>query len=81
MIQATDTDVVVISVAMCSILPDCEIWVVFGHGKRLRYVPCHTFNSILGTNASWGLLFFHAFTGCDTVFFSMALGRKLHGIC
>ena len=35
MTQATDSDVVVISLAMCSILPDCEIWVSFGHGKRL----------------------------------------------
>ena len=76
MIQATDTDVVVISVAMCSILPDCEIWVVFGHGKRLRYMPCHTFNSILGTNAPWDLLFFHAFTGCDTVSSFYGIGKK-----
>ena len=34
-IQATGSDVVVISLAICSILPDCEIWVAFGHGKRL----------------------------------------------
>jgi hypothetical protein len=47
MTQATDSDVVVISLAICSILPDCEIWVAFGHGKRLWYVPCHTLNSIL----------------------------------
>ena len=34
LIQAADTDVVVISLAMCSMLSDCEIWVAFGHGKK-----------------------------------------------
>jgi len=39
MIHATDTDVVVLAIAVSSVLKDCEIWVAFGHGSKLRYVP------------------------------------------
>jgi len=28
----TDTDVVVIAIAVTSVLRDCEIWIAFGHG-------------------------------------------------
>ena len=54
----------VIAVAVASVLPECEIWVAFGHGNKLRYI-LHLLCSCLGVDASWGLLFFHALTGCD----------------
>ena len=38
MIHATDIDVVVFTIAVSSVLQDCEIRVAFGHGSRLRYI-------------------------------------------
>ena len=32
MVHATDTDVVVIAVAVSSIFENCEVWIAFGHG-------------------------------------------------
>ena len=40
MIHATDTDVIVLSVAVVSVL-QCELWVAFGHGKDFRHIPAH----------------------------------------
>ena len=76
MIHATDTDVVVIAVAISSIFQNCEIWVAFGHGNKLRYIPCHLIASELGKDASCGLLFFHAVSGCDTVSAFRGVGKK-----
>ena len=39
MIHATDTDVVVLAIAVSNVLQDCEIWVAFGHGAKLRSFP------------------------------------------
>ena len=39
-IKITDTDMFVTSVAMCSILPDYEIWVAFGHGIKKNFAVC-----------------------------------------
>ena len=36
MIHATDTDVVVLAIAVSSVLHGCEIWVAFGHGSTIR---------------------------------------------
>jgi len=76
MIHATDTDVVVLAIAVSSVLKDCEIWVAFGHGSKLRYVPCHLISAELGNDASWGLLFLHAISGCDTVSAFYGIGKK-----
>ena len=76
MIYATDTDVVVIGIAVSSVFPNCKIWVAFGHGKKLRHVPCHVHSSNLGQDKSWGLLFFHALSGCDTVSSFYCIGKK-----
>lgn len=76
MIQATDTDVVVIAIAVSSVLQDCELWIAFGHGAKLRYIPCHLIAAELGNDASWGLLFFHAISGCDTVSAFHGIGKR-----
>ena len=76
LIRATDTDVVVIAVAVASALPECEIWVGFGHGNKLRYIACHLLSSCLGVDASQGLLFFHALTGCDVCSAFHGIGKK-----
>ena len=76
MIHATDTDVVVIAMAVANVFQNCEIWVAFGHGDKLRYIPCHLIAKELGKEASHGLLFFHAVSGCDTVSAFRGIGKK-----
>ena len=74
MIHATDTDVVVLAVS--SVLKDCEIWVAFGHGSKLHYVPCHLISAELGKDG--------VFCSCmryqDVILFpsSIELERKQH---
>ena len=75
-IQATDTDVVVIAVSASTSMPNCEIWIAFGNGSNLRYIPCHTISEKLGTDSSRGLLFFHAITGCDVCSSFYGIGKK-----
>ena len=48
MIHATDTDVVVLAIAVSSVLKDCEIWVAFGHGSKLCCVACQLVSAELG---------------------------------
>ena len=76
MVDATDTGVVVIAVAVSSILQNCEVWIAFGHENKLRYIPCHRIANKLGTDAFSGLLFFHAMSGCDTVSAFRGVGKK-----
>jgi hypothetical protein len=75
-IHATDTDVVILAVAVSSTLDNSQIWVAFGHGAKLRYIPCHLIASQLGAESSWALLFMHAFSGCDTVSAFYGVGKK-----
>ena len=81
MIHVTDTDVVVLAIAVSSVLKDCEIWVAFGHGSKLSYVPCHLISAELGND--------EVFCSCmryqDLILFppSMELERKqlvLYGV-
>ena len=76
MVDATGTGVVVIAVAVSSILQNCEVWIAFGHDNKLRYIPCYRIANKLGTDASSGLLFFHAMSGCDTVSAFRGVGKK-----
>ena len=76
MVDTTDTGVVVIAVAVSSILQNSEVWIAFEHDNKLRCIPCHQIANKLGTNASSGLLFFHAVSGCDTVSAFRGVGKK-----
>ena len=76
MIHATDTDVVVLAIAVSSVLQDCEIWVAFDHGSKLRFIPCHLIAAKLGNAGSRGLLLIHALSGCDTVSAFHGIGKK-----
>ena len=40
-IHATDSVVVVLAIAVSIVLQHCEVWVAFGHGSKLRFIPCH----------------------------------------
>ena len=71
MIKTVDTDVVVLAVALFAGLNVKELWIDFGSGQNQAYYPIHTIYNSLRPEKSKGLLFFHAFTGCDqTSFFA-----------
>ena len=61
---------------MSSVLQDWEIWVAFGHGSKLRFIPCHLIAAKRGNAGSWGLLLMHALSGCDTVSAFHGIGKK-----
>ena len=77
MIRTVDTDVVVLAVAsfgdICNLQ---ELWIAFGTGKDFRYIPIHEIVSSIGPQKARGLLFFHAFTGCDTTAYFANYGKK-----
>jgi len=64
-----DTDVVILAIAFAKKLEVEELWVAFGIGKYLPYLPIHKIASSLTTQKCEGLPFLHALTGCDTVIF------------
>ena len=78
MLHATDTDVLVyvLAIATASVLEGCEIWLAFGHSKNFRYIAAHTIAAELEDNWCKGLLFMHAFSGCDTVSSFCGIGKK-----
>ena len=43
-----------------------ELWVEFGKGKDLKYIPVHRIVSNFGVMSASALPSFHALTGCDT---------------
>lgn len=66
-IHTVDTDVVVLAVSCVPKLEIEELWVAFGTGIHLRYIPAHAIASSLGPDKSKALPMFHAYTGCDTI--------------
>ena len=42
MSQASDTDVVVISITTANILHGCKLWIAFSYCKTFRYVAVHS---------------------------------------
>ena len=71
-VRSVDTDVLVPAVALVQKLHEqtqesIQLWVAFGTGTYLRYVPAHEIASSLGENNALALPAFHAFSGCDTV--------------
>ena len=53
-----------------------ELWVAFGSGRHLRYIPTHLIALSLGPEKSKSLPLFHAYTGCDTVSYFANRGKK-----
>jgi len=78
MVKASDTDVVVIAVSVLQALQELglqQLWVAFGQGQNLRWVPVHDLCCTLAEKSK-GMLFFHAFTGCDVVSAFRGKGKK-----
>jgi hypothetical protein len=74
-IVSSDTDVVVIGVAVFDDLNVDHLWMTFGKGKDLRWIPIHDSVRSLGPRSK-ALPFFRAFTGCDTVSTFVGKGKK-----
>ena len=69
MVKANDTDVVVIAVSVLEALQELglqQLWVAFGQRQNLKWIPVHDLCCTLAEKSK-GMLFFHAFTGCDVV--------------
>ena len=75
-IRSTDTDVIVIAVSLFPYLDLEKLWVAKGIGNKFSYLPIHEIYTSLGPSKASGLLFFHAFTGCDTVSSFCYIGKK-----
>lgn len=76
LLRTVDTDVVVLAVAAAVQINIQELWVAFGTGRNLRYIPAHEIATSLGPDKSRALPVFHAYTGCDTVSFFSTKGKK-----
>lgn len=79
MIDANDTDIVVIAISLMPCLTAIgleKMWVVFGKGEHTRWIPIHDVVSAIGPEKTKGMLFFHAFTGCDVVSGFNGKGKK-----
>lgn len=76
MLRTVDTDVLVLAVSVVALLEETEMWVAFGTGKHLRYIPAHEIAASIGEVKAKALPFFHAFTGCDTVSSFAGRGKK-----
>ena len=66
-IRSSDTDVLVIAIHHFKDLKLEHLWIATGTGKDFRYLPVHEIVPSLGPSITSGILFFHAFTGCDMV--------------
>ena len=76
MLQTVDTDVVAVAIAAFHHLVVSELWIAFGVGKHLRYLPIHGIASSMGPKKSRALLAFHAFTGSDQTSSFTNKGKK-----
>ena len=76
MIRTVDTDVVVIAVAKFRYISLSELWIEFGVGKHLKYLPAHGTSRSIGEEKSQALLAFHSFTGCDQTSSFARYGKK-----
>ena len=78
-IKANDTDVVIIAVPELPSLQQLglqSMWIDFGHGANARWIPVHELLSAIGPEKASGILYFHAFTGCDVVSAFHGKGKK-----
>ena len=59
-VKASDTNVLVIAVGVLPSLPKIglqHLWIAFGQGRNLRWIPVHDLYLFIATQKSKGLLF------------------------
>ena len=62
-----DSDVVAIAISVFQKLPMLnKLWIEFGTGKSLKFIPVHEIAAKMGKVTSQAFLLFHALSGCDT---------------
>ena len=69
-IKANDTDFVVIAVSLLPQLQEIgveNLWSALVHGVGMKGIPIHELLNIIGPTRASGIIYFHAFTGCDVV--------------
>lgn len=79
MIKANDTDVLVLALSVFAGLQEAglqQMWVAFGQGQNIRWISVHDIFQYVDQEKVKGMLFFHAFTGCDTVSAFRNKGKK-----
>ena len=79
LIKACDTDVLVVAVSVFATLQDTGmemLWVEFGQGQFIKWLPIHDMVANLGPDKCSGMLFVHAFTGCDILSAFCGEGKK-----
>ena len=78
MVKANDTDILVIAISVLQALQNLglqQLWVAFGQKQNLKWIPVHDLCCKLAEKSN-GMLFFHAFTGCDVVSGFRGKGKK-----
>ncbi|KAJ4945560.1 hypothetical protein JOQ06_023241 [Pogonophryne albipinna] len=81
-VHAKQADILVIAVGILPTLQEIglqQLWIAFGHGRNLKWIPVHDLCLSIGMEKSKGILFFHAFTGCDVVSAFRGEGKKTAG--
>ena len=74
LIKTVDSDVIVISVTVFNQLQGVnELWIEFGRGKTLKYIPIHKIVNSLGKVSSRAVSFLHVPSGFDA---TSAVARK-----
>ncbi len=76
LIIANDTDVIVLAISFFTEIAAEKLWVTFGIGKKLRYVPIHDICHAMSPTKAYALPAFHALTGCDNTSFFSGTGKK-----
>ena len=66
LIKTADSDVVIIAVSVFYRIPGLnELWIEFGTGKSLKFIPVHKISTKIGEVKSYALPFFHDLSGCN----------------
>ena len=76
MIRTVDLDVLVLAVALCNEIKAEELWIAFGTGQKLRYLPVHSMCQSLGPLRSKSRMAFHSITECDQTSAFANRGKK-----
>ena len=80
MIKANDTDFIVIALYVFpsfKVIDLQKLWIEFGQGRNVRWIQVHDVYVGITSEKSEGLLFFHAFFGCDNVSGFKGRGKKV----
>ena len=76
-LKTVDTDVVVIALSQFHKLEIEELWIEFGTGTNLHWLPIHEYANNLGESTCQAMPVWFAFTGCDTVSSFFGRGKKI----